>query len=137
TRKRGHWRDSQLGISSNGKPLRGGLLSEYAPGAFVFTFAHGVFMAVIVYALGHEYGDEPMWRFSSLQQVGYGVLVIAVMLAVDLAFDLTTIRSRSYAWMQDHAQRRMGRVVILHLVIIFGMLAVAMTDSPLGIFYLL
>jgi hypothetical protein len=31
----------------------------------------------------------------------------------------------------------MGRVVILHLVIIFGMLAVAMTDSPLGIFYLL
>lgn len=136
TRKRGHWRDSQLGISSNGKPVRGGLLTEYAIGAFVFTFAHGVFVAVIVFALGSEYQEEPMWHFS-LQQAAFGALVIAAMLALDLVVELATIRSRSYAWMQDQARRRMGRVVILHLVIIFGMLAVAMTDSPLGIFYLL
>jgi hypothetical protein len=136
TRKRGHWRDDQLGIRSNGKPVRGGLLSEYATGAFVFTFAHGVFVAIIVFALGHEYAGEPMWAFS-LQQVGYGALVIAAMLIVELAFDLATIRSRSYAWMQAQARQRMGRVVILHLVIIFGMAAVAMTDSPLGIIFVL
>lgn len=136
TRKRGHWRDSQLGVSSNGKPVRGGLLTEYATGAFVFTFAHGVFVAIIVFALGHEHADEPMWRFS-WQQVGYGALAVAAMLALDLAFDLATIRSRSYAWMQEQARRRMGRVVILHLVIIFGMAAVAMTGSPLGIIFLL
>lgn len=136
SRKRGHWRDGQLGVSSNGKPVRGGLLTEYATGAFVFTLAHGVFVAVIVFALGQEQQDEAMWRFS-LQQVGFGALVIAAMLALDLVFDLATIRSRSYAWMQDQARRRMGRVVILHLVIIFGMMAVVITDSPLGIFYLL
>lgn len=136
TRKRGHWRDSQLGISSNGKPLRGGLLAEYATGAFVFTFAHGVFVAIIVFALGHEHADDPLWRFS-LHQVGYGALVVAAMLAAELMVDLATLRSRSYAWMQEQARRRMGRVVILHLVIIFGMAAVAMTGSPLGIIFLL
>lgn len=136
TRKRGHWRDSQLGVGSNGKPLRGGLLVEYATGAFVFTFAHGVFVAIIVFALGHEHADEPMWRFS-LQQVGYGALVVAAMLAIELMVDLATLRSRSYAWMQEQARRRMGRVVILHLVIIFGMAAMAMTGSPLGIMFLL
>lgn len=136
TRKRGHWRDAQLGISSNGKPVRGGLLTEYATGAFVFTFAHGLFVAVIVFALGHEDADEPMWAFS-LQQVGYGALVVAAMLIVELAFDLATIRSRSYAWMQEQARRRMGRVVILHVVIIFGLAAVVMTGSPLGIIFLL
>jgi hypothetical protein len=136
TRKRGHWRHGQLGISSNGKPVRGGLLTEYATGAFVFTFAHGVFVAVIVFALGHEQADGPMWRFS-WQQVGYGALVVAAMLVFDLVFDLATIRTRSYAWMQEQARRRMGRVVILHLVIIFGMAAVVLTGSPLGIIFLL
>lgn len=136
TRKRGHWRDGQLGVSSDGKPVRGGLLTEYATGAFVFTFAHGVFVAIIVFALGHEDADEPMWAFS-LQQVGYGALVVAAMLIVELAFDLATIRSRSYAWMQEQARRRMGRVVILHVVIIFGLAAVVMTGSPLGIIFLL
>jgi hypothetical protein len=136
TRKRGHWRDAQLGISSNGKPLRGGLLTEYATGAFVFTLAHGVFVAIIVLALGKEYADEPTGAFS-LQQAGYGALVIAAMLVVELAFDLATIRTRSYAWMQAQARQRMGRVVILHVVIIFGMAAVVVTGSPLGIILLL
>ena len=136
TRKRGHWRESQLGVSSNGKPVRGGLLAEYATGAFVFTLAHGVFVAVMVLALGREQAAESAWRIS-LQQVGYGALVVAAMLALELAIDLATIRTRSFAWMQDQVRRRMGRVVILHVVIIFGLALVVMTGSPLGILYLL
>lgn len=136
TRKRGHWRDAQLGVSSNGKPVRGGLLREYATGAFVFTLAHGVFVAMIVFGLASTHADEPMWAFSPLQ-VAWGALAIATMLAIELAFDLATIRTRSYAWLQDQVRRRMGRVVILHTVIIFGMLAIALTDSPLGALYLL
>ncbi len=136
TRKRGHWRDAQLGVSSNGQPIRGGLLREYATGAFVFTLAHGVFVAMIVFGLASAHADEPIWRFS-WSQVAWGALVVAAMLATELAFDLATIRTRSYAWLQDQVRRRMGRVVILHVVIIFGMLAIALTDSPLGALYLL
>ncbi|RYD14546.1 MAG: hypothetical protein EOP90_12965 [Lysobacteraceae bacterium] len=136
TRKRGHWRDAQLGVSSNGKPVRGGLLREYATGAFVFTLAHGLFVAMIVFGLASTHADDPMWAFSP-SQVAWGALAIATMLAIELAFDLATIRTRSYAWLQDQVRRRMGRVVILHTVIIFGMLAIALTDSPLGALYLL
>lgn len=136
TRKRGHWRDSQLGVSSNGKPVRGGLLSEYATGSFVFTIGHGVFVAVIVFALGQEQSGESAWGMS-LQHIGFGALVVAAMLAVELAVDLATIGTRSYAWLQDQVRRRMGRVVVLHVVIIFGLGLVVLTGSPLGILYLL
>jgi hypothetical protein len=136
TRKRGHWRGDQLGIRSGNQPLRSGLLGEYATGAFVFTFAHGIFVAVIVFAMGRSHAAEPIWRLSPTA-VGIGVLVIAAMLAIELLADLATIRSRSFAWISDLARRRMGRVVVLHLAIIFGILAMVMTDSPLGILYVL
>lgn len=136
TRKRGYWRGGQVGLKSGSKLVKSGLLAEYAIVAFVFTFAHGIFVAAIVSILAQNHPGQPMWAFS-WEQVGRGVLVISAMLAVELGADLMTLRARSFAWMVDYVQRRMGRVVILHLAIIFGMLAMAMTESPFGILYVL
>jgi hypothetical protein len=136
TRKRGYWRGGQLGVQANGKPLQSGLLGEYATAAFVFTFAHGIFVGAIALILSQNFPDNPIWRFS-FDQVERGVLIISAMLAIELVADLVNIRARSFAWMKDYVQRRMSRVLILHLAIIFGMLAMALTHSPLGILYVL
>ena len=136
TRKRGYWRGGQVGVQVNGKTVKSGLLGEYAVMAFPFTLAHGVFVAVIALMLAQNHADDPMWQLSWVQ-VGRGVGIIAAMLAIEFLADLATLRSRSFAWMKDYMQRRTGRAIVLHLAIIFGMFAMAMTDSPLGILYVL
>lgn len=136
TKKRGYWRGGQVGVQVNGQTVKSGLLGEYAVMAFVFTFAHGIFVGAIALILSQNFPDDPRWRVS-LVQIGQGVLAISVMLALELIADLFTIRSRSFAWMRAYVQSRMGRIIVLHLAIIFGMMAMAATDSPLGILYVL
>lgn len=137
TRKRGYWRHSnRLGIQVDNKPAEMGLIGEYAIATFGFTLAHGVFVGVIVLLLHQNYPDQAMWQLS-WQQVLRGALAIAVFLGIELAVDLTRIRGASFAALRDYAQARMGRVIVLHLAIIFGMFAMAMSHSPMGILYVL
>lgn len=137
TRKRGHWRiDEKAGIKVNDKPFKSTLLASYALIAFVFTLAHGVFVAAIAFMLTQNHPDDPTWQFS-WPQLWRGVAVISAMLGVELVVDLATMRTKSFAWIKGYADRRTGRVFVLHLAIIFGMLAMAMTNSPFGILYVL
>lgn len=137
TRKRGHWRaDTKAGVKVNDKPLKTTLLGSYSLIAFVFTFAHGIFVFAIAYMLTRDHPDDPMWQLS-WPQLGRGIAIIAAMLGVELVADLATIRSKSFAWIRTYADKRTGRVFVLHLAIIFGMLAMAMTNSPFGILYVL
>jgi hypothetical protein len=137
TRKKGYWRRrNRFGIEVNGAPVKTGPIGEYATGAFAFTLAHGVFVAVIVMILAQNHPDEPMWQVS-LSQVGRGAAAIAAMLGAELLVDLSSIRARSFAAMKDYAQGRMSRIVVLHLAIIFGMLAMAVSGSPFGVLYVL
>jgi len=137
TRKRGYWRHSnRLGIQVNDKPAEMGLIGEYAIATFGFTLAHGVFVGAIALIVHQNYPDQAMWQLS-WQQVLRGALAIAVFLGIELVVDLTRIRGASFAALRDYAQARMGRVIVLHLAIIFGMFAMAMSHSPMGILYVL
>jgi len=137
TRKRGYWRHSnRLGIQVNDKPAEMGLIGEYAIATFGFTLAHGVFVGVIALVVHQNYPDQAMWQLS-WQQVLRGALAIAVFLGIELVADLTRIRGASFAALRDYAQARMGRVIVLHLAILFGMFAMAMSHSPMGILYVL
>lgn len=137
TRKRGYWRHSnRLGIQVNDKPAEMGLIGEYAIATFGFTLAHGVFVGAIALIVHQNYPDQAMWQLS-WQQVLRGALAIAVFLGIELVVDLTRIRGASFAALREYAQARMGRVIVLHLAIIFGMFAMAMSHSPMGILYVL
>ena len=137
TRKRGYWRRSnRLGIKINDKPAEMGLIGEYATGAFAFTLAHGVFVGGIALLVHQNYPDQAMWQLS-WDQVLRGAAAIAVFLGIELLVDLTRIRGASFAALRDYAQGRMSRIVVLHLAIIFGMLAMAMSNSPMGVLYVL
>lgn len=136
THKRGHWRSGQLGSTSGGKASKAGLLGEYATIAFVFTFAHGIFVAGIALLLTQKHPADPLWQFSGVA-FRQGASMLVLVLALGFLADLPGMKARSFAWLKSQVQQRMGRVLVLHLAIIFGMAAMAATDSPLGLLYVL
>ncbi len=136
TRKKGYWRKSQLGFEVNDRPVQAGLLGEYATGAFFFTAVHGVFVGALALILHENFPDQPMWQFSA-EQLLRGMLAITAMLGIELAMDLTHIRGQTFAAMRSYVEGRLGRIFVLHLTIIIGMFAMAMTESPMGILYAL
>ena len=137
TRKRGYWRHSnRLGIQVNNKPAEMGLIGEYATGTFGFTLGHGIFVGAIAMIVHQNYPDQPMWQLS-WAQVFRGAMAIAAFLGIELVIDLTRIRSASFAAIRDYAQARMGRIIVLHLAIIFGMMGMAWSGSPMAVLYVL
>jgi hypothetical protein len=138
TRKRGHWRE-QTGakFEINDKPVvPKTFLTGYLGFALVFTVAHGVFVFVICAILAQEYPDQPEWHISLAQLQQGGVWIIGFLLA-DLLLDLPRLRTGSFAWLKKTVEARQGRVLVLHLAIIFGMWIMFVTESPFGVIYML
>ena len=136
TRKRGHWRTNQLGVKVNEKPSGLGLFGEYATIAFVFTLAHGIFVGAFILIAGQNHSDNPLWAFSG-EQLRRGVQWMAAAMTLEFAIDAATMRSRSFAWIKSYVGRRMGRVLVMHLTIIFGMWGMMATESPFAVLYVL
>ena len=121
-----------LGSKVNDRPSGQGLFGEYAVIAFVFTLAHGIFVAAIVFGMHQKHPDDTLWQFS-FDQFRNGVAGMAAVLAADLIADAGTLGRRSFAWLKVHVDRRSARVLILHIALIFGMFAIVTTDSPLAL----
>jgi uncharacterized protein DUF6498 len=138
TRKRGHYHGGQLGVTVGGKsarPIRT-FLGEFAAAAMIFTLAHGVFVVALPLILASNHPGDPRWQVS-LSQLRVGVAAIASFLGLGLVADLPSLPTWSFARIRVCAQARLGRVLILHLTIIFGMFAIAFTESPYGFLYVL
>lgn len=136
TRKSGHWRSGTLGgMQVNGKTVKSTLLREYATIAIVFTAAHGVFVLVIAF-MANENRSEAYWHFSA-PEFRNGAMSIALFTLCDLAVDLATMRQKSFAWISGYVQRRLGRIFVMHLTIIFGMFAMMKFDTPYALLYVL
>ncbi|MEO5622289.1 MAG: DUF6498-containing protein [Dokdonella sp.] len=48
-----------------------------------------------------------------------------------------TLQSRPFAWIKAYAQQRLGRGLVLHLTLIAGMVAMALSGSTLAVLYVL
>ena len=138
TQKRGHYHGGQLGVVVGGKSAKpiGTFLGEYATAALIFTLAHGVFVVALPLILASNHPDDPRWQLS-LSQLRLGVSAVAAFLGLSLVADLPGLPTWSFARIRAYAQARLGRVLILHLTIIFGMFAIAFTESPYGFLYVL
>jgi Family of unknown function (DUF6498) len=128
TRKRGHWR-SGAGVGESSS-----LLGGYLIGATAFTLAHGVFVGAIVMILVKDHAQDPRWKISFVQ-LSQGVGWVSAFLLLDFLVGLVHLRQRSFAWISALVDQRMGRVIILHLAIIFGMMAMAYFESPFALIY--
>ena len=136
TRKRGHWRGGQLGTKINDKPSTAGLLGEFAVTSIIFTLAHGIFVGAFTAIAASNHPDNPLWAVS-LPQLLQGLKWMAVLMATEFLIDAASMRTRSFAWIKAYVGQRMGRVIIMHLTIIFGMGAMMMTESPFAVLYVL
>jgi ABC-type multidrug transport system fused ATPase/permease subunit len=137
TGKRGHYRSGQLGVvAGKSRPPGRTFLAEYATAALVFTLAHGVFVVFLTLILAENHPGDRRWQLS-LAQLRFGAAVVASFLGAGLVVDLPSLPTWSFARVRAYAQQRLGRVLILHLTIIFGMLAIMLTESPFGLLFVL
>jgi hypothetical protein len=128
TRKRGHYRahfDSET--TAGGKTRRTRTPSTFTVAfllqSLIFTLAHGVFLGVIVLALGFEI--EP-------RALATGVAIVVLFQVMDFGIDLIGLRDKPFVWIKRQSQLAMGRVVVVHLALIFGMFAAAvLSDNTL------
>jgi hypothetical protein len=109
----------------------------YLVTSLVFSAAHGLFLAVILFVLDHNgQGDLAgvNWR-----SVKLGSLYVLIALAIDFVVDLPGLRRWSFWQIEGTANRSLGRVAVVHLTLVFGMFGAAITDASalFGVFVVL
>lgn len=136
TRKAGHWSSGlEVQISSSGKRrtrTRGTtFLSGFLLIMGIFTAAHGLFLAIIVFLLLPQEAPAEALRPEDFET---GATAMLTVLGIGLAFDLVGIRDRPFRWIERTAAQAQGRMLITHLTIILGMGAMAFYEAPAALF---
>lgn len=135
----GHYRvDSSVGLKINGKAVKGSYLAQFCGMMFPFTIAHGIFLGVFLLVLRENAvgGSAAPWTIEPVS-LKRAVALIALIAITELFFDLPSIASQSFAWIKLRAGQFVGRVLILHLGIIFGAMLVTYFKTPMAFLALL
>jgi uncharacterized protein DUF6498 len=131
TPRRGHFRYQAPSANRRG-PRNSTFLTGFVVTSAAFCTAHGVFLAGILFLLDHE-GERQLaavdWR-----SVAFGCSSMLVFLGIDLAMDLRGLRGWSFWQIEQTANLGLGRVVVVHLTLIFGLLALAVTGASAAFF---
>ena len=108
-------------------------LSEYATILYVFTLAHGVFLGVFLAILGRNWmGEGPSpWRVEG-ESFRNGVLAVAGITLFEFLYDAMSLGQQPFSWLKNRVQVALGRVVILHLVVIFGAFLMMRYETPMS-----
>ena len=120
-------------MTVNGKSVR---VKEQWKGylmiALPFALAHGVFALMLPFAFSQQGGeDATLWRPTwDALKIGGGLIVATLVL--DLLVDLPGLARPSFNQVKRAADSRFARVLVLHVVLIFGAMAVNLFDSPYG-----
>lgn len=128
--RRGHYR--YQAPSSDRRGGRGSFLSGFLLTSLAFSAAHGVFLGVILFLLDRNHSGS----FAAIdwRSVGFGCAGVLALLALDFLADLPGLRRMTFHQLERTADHGLGRVVVVHLTLIFGMLAVAVTGAPSAFF---
>lgn len=107
------------------------LLAFLVP-ALVFTSAHGIFLGALgLVATANHLTSEPL---VNLHDLLVGLTAIVFFQVLDFLFDLTRLRERPFAWMERLGGATLGRVLVVHLTIIGGMMAMGLTGANRNFF---
>jgi hypothetical protein len=129
--RRGHFRYSAPSETRKGV-RRSSFLGGFLVASLAFGAAHGIFLAAILFLLNRN--GEGALAAVDWHSVATGCAVVLVFLVVDLVADLPRLRRWSFLRIEQIAQRGMGRIVVVHLTLIFGLMAVGLTDAPSALF---
>lgn len=125
--RRGHFRYAAT------KANRGNTQASFVRGflatSVAFCAVHGVFLGVMLFFLSDDEIASVNWR-----SVGVGCLSVFGLLALDFIVDLAGLRQRSFLQLEQTANRGLGRVIVVHLTLVFGLFGVAITGAPTALF---
>jgi len=128
TRKRGHF--GYVAVDKAGTQ-KGSYFAHFSSIAMVFTFAHGIFLGAILAMLAVNRPELVQFQVHWLD-LRNGAALVLLLVLVDLAMDLPGIGARSFFWLENQTGKRLSRVLVMHLTIIFGFGAMALSESPMG-----
>ncbi len=128
TRKRGHF--NYVSVDPRGREY-GSYYAHFKQIALIFTFAHGFFLGMILFMLKVNRPELTFFHVS-WGDFGIGVGVLLFLVIVDLVIDLPTLGQRSFFWVENHAGKRLTRVLLMHLTLIFGFGAIGIFDTPMA-----
>jgi hypothetical protein len=128
------WFENVLGVALAALRLRlqRGDARAYLGNSVPVALAHGVFALLLPFAFAQRSAESEALWWPRLDAVLIGAALIALAMLLELLLALVGRASRRAAAAQAHADARHSRVVVLHLVIIFGAIAAAVSESPYG-----
>lgn len=139
TRCAGHWIGMEFGQQGSGPtgPSEGRSVADFLGVMIPFTFGHGFFVAMITFlGLPNMTGEPaPGWL-----ELASGAAPALAFVAIGFGLDRHRLETRSFAWIESTARSLVARMIITHLTIIFGMMALCAMESPqglLGVFFAL
>ena len=124
---KGHWDYQAPQTQAPQGNSRSSYLAAFLVPALVFTFAHGIFLAVLGFmAIKNNLSPEARVDVHNLLA---GLIGIGVFQGADFILDLVSLRNRPFAWIEKLGQITLSRVIVVHLTIIGGMAAVMFTGA--------
>jgi len=126
TRKRGHYQARGSTAKPHGK---GTLLQAHLWVAVPFNLVHGIFLFSIVFLLLPQLAGSATVGFD-LGDFRTGLIGITIMLCAGFILDLPSLEHRPFRWIEQLVERSRGRVVLIHLSILFGMAAMVFRETP-------
>lgn len=131
TRKRGHFNVHMTTTTKRGGKTttkvnrNGSALVAFLLPTLVFTIAHGIFLVILVKMLMPADADVAV--FSS--QIKLAGITLVAALTLGFFGDLVGIREKPFAWIRQMSELALGRVVGIHLILLFGLFTIVMWQT--------
>lgn len=129
--RRGHFRYEAPAGERRGSG-RASFVTGFMVTSGVFCAAHALFLGAILFLLNRNGVGGIVdidWR-----SVAFGVASVLLFVVFDFVVDLLTLRRWTFWDIEQTANRGLSRVVVVHLTIVFGFVAIALTDAPAAFF---
>lgn len=131
TRKRGHYTvQFHQRVTINGRMTETTgtttYLKSYLSTSLIFTLAHGLFVVIVTRWIEGMGGVQP-------RELRQGAIVVGILLLFGLALDLANIGERPFAWIKRIGDLSLGRMMVVHITLVAGMLFIMFFDKPEGL----
>jgi hypothetical protein len=137
--RRGHFKYQAPKSAGQRSPIS--FVNGFLVTSLVFSAAHGLFLGVMLFALGHSGRGEGQGDLAGVDwhDVRIGCLRVLVILAIDFVVDLPGLRRWTFWQIEQTANRSLGRIAVVHLTLVLGMFGAVITDASalFGVFVVL
>ncbi|CAN5727175.1 DUF6498-containing protein [soil metagenome] len=111
---------------------RGTYLGYFFTISMLFTIAHGIFLAAFLFVLTHN-GHSEIANLNPAE-LKQGCKWVLIILSLNFVVDLFSLKERSFEWLEKYGNRTIGRVLVVHMTLILGLAAVALTGATRALF---